>query len=267
MSHRWLRFEHRRRQRRDGSPGGTAPERRRGGGLFWCFLVLLALGPGPGWVDPQASRADEIVIADFRAAETVPPDPWKLEVHEGEPDIFYVEEESGQALCLRSDAAASYGIQRHVGIELDRTPILVWSWKVTEIPQHGHFVDASRDDQAAQLVVAFESGFLGRRRVISYIWGSTASQGTTGETITGEEIPLLDMKAVVVESGAEKTDQWQTETRNVAQDYRRLFQEPPTDPVGIRIQINSQHTDARAESCWRTIRFTDEPPAGPTASP
>jgi len=44
-------------------------------------------------------------------------------------------------------------------------------------------------------------------------------------------------------------------TRNVAEDYKRLFGHAPDKVVGIRLQINSQHTKSRAESYWRSLTF------------
>lgn len=236
--------------------------------LVLVVAAGLVAGPGlEGDVDPQPVRADEIVVANFKDDQKLPPEPWRLEVHRGEPDLSYVREETGQALRLRSGGASSYAIQRRVDVDLDRTPYLVWDWKVTILPQSAHFADPSKADQAAQLILAFDDDLFGSAQVIAYIWGSTAARGKRGETPTGEQIPLLDMKAIVVESGAEKTGHWRTEARNVVKDYTRLFNEPPVDPVGIRIQINSQHTNGRAESLWRTIRFTDQPKGGPPATP
>jgi hypothetical protein len=68
----------------------------------------------------------------------------------------------------------------------------------------------------------------------------------------------LNMKAIVVESGADQIGTWLTEKRNVIEDYRALFGESPEGAVAIRLQINSQHTQSVAEVFWRTIRFTSE---------
>jgi len=63
----------------------------------------------------------------------------------------------------------------------------------------------------------------------------------------------------VVQSGEKETGKWVTETRNVAEDYKRLFGEDPDKAVGVRIQINSQHTKSNAEIYWRSVRFKAQP--------
>jgi len=68
--------------------------------------------------------------------------------------------------------------------------------------------------------------------------------------------PFLNLHVIVVRSGEGERGNWITETRNVAEDYRRLFGADPDKVQGVMIQINSQHTESRAESYWKSIRFT-----------
>jgi Fe-S cluster assembly scaffold protein SufB len=70
---------------------------------------------------------------------------------------------------------------------------------------------------------------------------------------------LRSVKAVVVRSGETNKGAWITETRNVREDYKRLFGEEAEKVVGVRIQINSQHTKSQAESFWRSVTFKAAP--------
>ena len=105
------------------------------------------------------------------------------------------------------------------------------------------------------MLVVFSKTFFARRKVISYIWDPTAPKGT----IAAAAGPIyLNVKAMVVESGAGQIGHWLTEKRNIVEDYRALFGETPERAVAIRMQINSQHTKSVAEVFWRTIRFIAE---------
>ncbi len=64
---------------------------------------------------------------------------------------------------------------------------------------------------------------------------------------------------MVVRSGEEEKGEWITETRNVLEDYKKLFGSEPQKVKGIRIQINSQHTKSQAEAYWRSVRFKARP--------
>ncbi len=96
-----------------------------------------------------------------------------------------------------------------------------------------------------------------KKQVIAYIWDSTAPVGTT-EKIS-PPIPFMAVHAVVVRSGDKKLGKWVTETRNVVEDYKKLFGSKVKEVQAIRIQINSQHTKSEAESYWRSVRFKAQP--------
>ena len=94
---------------------------------------------------------------------------------------------------------------------------------------------------------------------MSYIWGNTFLICTMDDTAAGKLLPLIDMRAVVVRSGKNDMGTWISESRNVFEDYKQLYGKEPESVVGIRIQINSQHTKAYAESLWDRIAFTSNP--------
>jgi len=68
----------------------------------------------------------------------------------------------------------------------------------------------------------------------------------------------MSIKTVVVRSGAADMGKWFTEVRNVYDDYKKLFGNEPTDVVGVRLQVNSQHTETSAESYFADVVFTKQ---------
>ena len=225
----------------------------RNGAKRWSMGAALAagvLGPAlclvPGW----GLGAQEVIVVDFSREKDTVPQGWELSENEGKADLGLVSDTVGQVLRLRS-ASSSFAIQKPVDIDLRQTPILAWQWKVAELPKGGNFFASSTDDQAAQLVLAFSW-----RRFITYIWDSTAPAGTMADAPSPA---LRSVKAVVVRSGETNKGAWITETRNVREDYKRLFGEEAEKVVGVRIQINSQHTKSQAESFWRSVTFKAAP--------
>src|SRR5512147_694764 len=179
---------------------------------------------------------------------------WDKPVHFGTGDWKVVDDAQHQAIKLRTESS-SFALEKSITVDLKQTPYLEWEWKVTVPPAGGDFSSPDTDDQAAQLLVVFSKTFYERRKVISYIWDPTAPQGAIGAAAG----PIyLNVKAIVVESGAGQIGNWLTEKRNIVEDYRALFGESPERAVAIRMQINSQHTKSVAEVFWRTIRFTSE---------
>ena len=156
----------------------------------------------------------------------------------------------GFCIHLKSQKS-SFSLERSVQVNLAETPYLSWRWKVTKLPAGGDFRKASTDDQAAQVLVAFAD-----RRVLSYIWDSTAPKGTMQ---SASAMPLVHVFAVVCESGTAEANRWVEETHNVAADYERSFGRPAPHVKGLRLQINSQHTGGLAESYFGEVAFRSRP--------
>ena len=193
---------------------------------------------------------DEVIILGKGKTQTLVE--WDKPVHFGTGSWNVVDDAENQAIKLRAESS-SFALEKRITVDLRRTPYLEWEWKVTVPPAGGDFSSPDRDDQAAQLLVVFPRSFFERRKVISYIWDPTAPKGTIGDAAG----PIyLNVKAIVVESGAGQIGNWLTEKRNIVEDYRELFGESPERAVAIRMQINSQHTESVAEVFWRIIRFT-----------
>jgi hypothetical protein len=146
---------------------------------------------------------------------------------------------------------SSFSLERGVDVDPAQTPYLSWSWKVTQLPAAGDFRKASTDDQAAQVLVAFAD-----RRVLSYIWDTTAPKGAFQ---SASSIPMVHVFAVVCESGAARVNRWVAETHDVAADYLRAFGKPAPLVKGLRLQINSQHTGSLAESYFGEVAFRSTP--------
>jgi hypothetical protein len=200
--------------------------------------------------DASLAWGQSTVLVDFSTARKTVPEGWELSVNKGEPDLQLVQDEGKQALRMRSDKA-SFSLQKKIQISLQASPFLVWDWKVTELPKGGDFRRSGSDDQAAQLIIAFSSS-----RFLSYIWDSTAPKGTIAEA----SAPVLKkIFAVVMQSGTQGLGTWITERRNLIDDYKQAYGEAPEVIEGVRIQINSQHTQSRAESYWHSIAVTAKP--------
>lgn len=193
------------------------------------------------------AQAQETVLVDFSSSREAVPPGWELIVKTGEAALQLVQDNGRQALQMRSDQA-SYALQKKTNIALQSSPFLVWQWKVTELPTKGDFRKSSTDDQAAQLIVAFSSS-----RFLAYIWDTTAPKGIMATA----PAPLFKkIFALVMQSGPKELGTWITERRNLVEDYKQAYGEDPETVEGIRIQINSQHTQSRAESYWQSVLVT-----------
>ncbi len=174
------------------------------------------------------------------------PADWQIKVNRGRPDFSVCTE--GDQPCVRlKSVRASFALERGVDVDPARMPYLSWRWKVTQLPAGGDFRRTATDDQAAQVLVLFAD-----RRVIAYLWDSTAPKDTAQ---SASSVPLVHIFAIVCRSGAGETNRWIDENHNLDSDYQRAFGKAPPHVKGLRIQINSQHTGTIAESYFGDVAF------------
>jgi hypothetical protein len=189
-----------------------------------------------------------IVIADFSSDvdQNGVPSGWQLKERKGKAKLALIKDGDIHALRMRS-VNDSFAIQKRVNVSTLQYPILSWKWKVISLPEGGDFRKSNADDQAAQLFLAFDS-----RKIIVYLWDTTAPQGLIADASAP---PFMSIKAIVVRSGHAETGKWLTETRNAYEDFKKLYGEEPPPITGIRLQINSQHTETSGESLFADVMF------------
>lgn len=213
--------------------------------LFTLLCAVIVFG-----YQARTSQLAVIVLGATNPGASRLPSDWQIKVNHGKPEVSACNETDGQCIHLKSQNS-SFSLERSVEVNTSETPYLSWRWKVTTLPAGGDFRKAATDDQAAQVLVAFTD-----RRVLSYIWDSTAPKGTSR---SASAIPMVHVFAVVCQSGAAETNRWVEETHNVAADYQRSFSRPAPHVKGLRLQINSQHTGSLAESYFGEVAFRSIP--------
>jgi hypothetical protein len=191
-----------------------------------------------------------IILNTTAAAPGRIPDGWQLKVTHGTPDLTVIGDGDSRVLRFKS-RKSSFALERSVDMDINQYPVLNWRWKVSELPAGGDFRHYSTDDQAAQVLVAFAD-----RKVLTYIWDSSAPKGTFQ---SASPVPLLHIFALVCQSGAASLNQWAPESHNVAEDFQKAYNHPPTRVKGIRLQINTQHTGSSAESYFGDVSFRPAP--------
>ncbi len=214
---------------------------------FVAMLVSIAV-PMMLFAASVMGAEDRVTIADFStaAAGSTVPAGWELKEKSGKAEFAIVKGGAVSAVRFVS-TNTSFSLQREVKVDLKQFPILTWKWTVMKLPTGGDFRKSKTDDQAAQLFVAFT-----KTKSIVYIWDTSAPAGLMEDTTP---VPFMHVKVVVVRSGAADLGKWIEESRNVYEDYKKLYGDEPPAVSGMRLQINSQHTGTSAESYFADVMF------------
>jgi hypothetical protein len=213
--------------------------------------ALLAFGPAPL---PAADPPTQIIEDWGKQPEgkTGIPDGWKGQ-NWGSPkyDFRIVTHGGRKAIHLKSQGDGST-ISKEVKVDVKTWPILQWSWQAATLPKGGDARKSATDDETAQIYVTFPRfPSAVRSRIISYIWDTTAP---VGSVFKSEKTGLVTY--VVVRSGPADLGKWLTESRNVLEDFKKIYGETPGEEVGaISIAIDSNDTGSSAESYVGEILF------------
>ena len=203
-----------------------------------------------------AVAADQVVIEDWSQApigHTGIPPGWKGQQW-GSPayEIKIVEDGGKKVLHLRSkDEGSTISKEIKGKVNLKETPILEWSWKVTVLPKAGDSCTKASDDQAGQIFVVwprFPEAV--RSRIIGYVWDTTAPVGTVAKSEKTGTVTY-----VVVRSGTAELGKWVTERRNVADDFKKVYEDDPDGPAAVSVAIDSNDTNSTAEAYMGPILF------------
>jgi hypothetical protein len=173
---------------------------------------------------------------------------WEKKVKAGKADISVVKDEElkTNVLSVKSDVA-SYYFQRPLDIDINKFEHVSWKWKVVKNPKGGDVRRSATDDQAIQVLLAFEGKYL-----ISYIWDPTAPVGHSKDS----SIPfLVAQKILVLESGDKNLNKWLEIRRDIKADFKKLYKKDPPKLVGIAVQANSQHTKTKCEAFLSPVVF------------
>ena len=207
-----------------------------------------------------AATAAEVLIEDWQAEKvgtTGLPGQWKTQ-NWGTPNyqnVTIVEDEGRRGLHMKS-VNDSITLNREIKgkVRLKDTPILEWEWKSIVLPRDGNACKKSTDDEAAQVYVVWPRfPEQVRSRIIGYVWDTTQPIGTVCRS---EKTGMVTY--VVVRSGPAELNKWLTETRNVVEDFKKIYGEAPDDPAALSLSIDSNDTGTTSEAMIGVIRFTSQ---------
>src|SRR5438105_13226438 len=139
-------------------------------------------------------------------------------------------------------------------VHLKDTPILEWEWKPIVLPKGGNSCKKATDDQAGQIFVVWPRfPEQVRSRVIGYVWDTTQPVGTICKSEKTGTVTY-----VVVRSGPGDLNKRVAETRNVVEDFKKIYGEAPEDPGILSVSIDSNDTGTTSEAMIGAIRFKSQ---------
>jgi Protein of unknown function (DUF3047) len=204
--------------------------------------------------------------------------PWVLSRFKRNTEYRLVKDTDGVTVVqARADQSAS-GMIKQLDINVRATPWLTWRWRVPALIQSADNTDRSREDSPVRVVVTFD----GDRSKLDFEEQAIASRV---KALTGKEMPYATIMyiwenlrpvdeviesahtsrihMVVVESGMSRSGRWLSFSRNVAEDYRRIYGEEPGRIRSIGIMTDTDNTGEKTSAYYGDIKFSASAPTKP----
>lgn len=163
-----------------------------------------------------------------------------------------VQVDGREALHARCVSSAS-GLVLERTIDLRKTPILEWSWRVDDtFPRAIDETARAGDDYPARIYVVKDGGILRwRTRALNYVWASAMPVGSDWPNAYAGQAHMVALRS----GPPDAPGQWKTERRNVREDFRRYHGVDLDSVDAVAIMTDCDDLGASAQAWYGTLRF------------
>ncbi len=230
------------------------------------------------------AQANPVWVGRFSDGETGIPDEWKIEqLDQRVPPTRYALRLWDGVMAIEATAHKSMALLgRTLAVDLQKTPILCWQWRVDAPIASADMTRKAGDDYAARVYLTFEVpperlSFGTRTKLalartiygdqvpdaaLNYIWDNRHPVGTLQDNAYTDRARML-----VLRSGAGDAGRWVVERRNVGQDMQRAFGDLGARLSGLAIASDTDNTGEDAHAGFANFRFVEREADCPAPGP
>ncbi len=218
----------------------------------YLLNVGLALGiillPLPtAWATDQ-STAEPTAPFNDRTLKS-----WQEKSFSGNTHYEIVELDGTRVLKGSTEGAASI-LYKEQPVDLSKKPIISWSWKIDGVYDDIDEKTRAGDDFPARLYVVSKTGILPWQTLaINYVWSSEQDVGDSWSNPFTEKA-----KMIVVQSGNSNAGQWVSQTRNVAEDFKKHFGKDIKKIDGYAVMVDGDNANKTGTAWYADISFSEE---------
>ncbi|MDD5463209.1 MAG: DUF3047 domain-containing protein [Methylococcales bacterium] len=201
------------------------------------FYILMLLSIAAG----AETMGKKLMIGSFSSGSL---EHWESKKLKGQTKYQLVDLDGIRGLKANSADSAS-GLFKEQRIDLQKTPVMNWRWRIENRLGNLDEQAKSGDDYAARVYVVVSGGLtFWRTLAINYVWASTSPTGKIWpNAFAGDHAMMIALRSSNDPIGA-----WQTEKRNILADLKRQFGEDIgyIDAVAIMTDTDNAHGQVTA---------------------
>lgn len=173
--------------------------------------------------------------------------------------------------AVEATAKASMALLgRSLAVDLQKTPVLCWRWRVDGVLKSADMAATQGDDYAARVYVSFRMpedllGFATRAKLmfarsrfgehvpdaaLNYVWDNRYPVGTQRPNAYTDRTQM-----VVLRSGPEHAGHWVVERRDVLLDLIKAFGTDRASPTQIAVATDTDNTGESARAGFADLHF------------
>nr|CAA6829419.1 MAG: Unknown protein [uncultured Thiotrichaceae bacterium] len=192
---------------------------------------------------------DNVAVGEFSKGQLAG---WEPKEFSGKTQYQLVKEGNNTILKATSNSAAS-GLGRKMKIDLTKTPVLNWSWRVDNKLENLNEQTKEGDDYAARVYVILDGGLLvWNTKALNYVWSSNQARGATW----GNAFLPKNAKMTAVRGKQDKVGGWVREKRNVRADFKRIYGQDITHIDGVALMTDTDNAKGQATAAYGDIFFS-----------
>lgn len=155
-----------------------------------------------------------------------------------------------------ANQTASLLYRRHQ-IDLLKTPLIHWRWRINNIYRHGISENSRKgDDFPARVYVVVKTGWLPWQTLaINYVWSSNGLKGDDWPSPYTKKSHM-----VVVEAGEQNVGTWVTVKRDVRKDFKQFFDKDINELQGYAVMVDGDNTKSSGTAWFSGISFQSKDP-------
>jgi hypothetical protein len=216
--------------------------------ILFLMLVVFLMTTGK----TEAKTLEKITIGSF-TPEEMPH--WEERSFKKHTNYQLVEQTPPLTLRATCKDTAS-ALYRKISVDLTKTPLLHWSWRVDAAHPELKDTTKSGDDYAARVYVVYAPNPLlpWQVKAVDYVWANRQPIGTSWPNAFTNHAMM-----VAVRSGQPvKQGQWINETRNVRTDFKKFFGMDITGIDGVAVMTDCDNSGLSSGGYYRNIWFSAE---------
>lgn len=157
-----------------------------------------------------------------------------------------------KASCENTASALYYETE----IDLTKTPIMRWAWKVDDVHTALHENEKAGDDYPARIYAIYtpSNAMPWRTKTMNYVWANSQQKNSAWpNAFTNHAMMLALQSGTTIRKG-----KWVEESRNIWEDFKIYFGLDLDRIDGIAIMTDCDNAGLPMTGYYKNIRFTAE---------